>query len=249
MADDGTISDQKIAEVSDVVCWQLRRARQLGAEHIDAVGTAAMRRATNRDELVEAVRVACGIEVRILTDIEEARLAFVGAAGTLVSAPTGLLGVADIGGGSSELVVGHAPDRISWCASLGLGSGDLADRFLAADPPASTQLEQARDHISSVLDGIDAPRPQLAIAVGGSATSLRRLAGDVLEDGSCAAALDVLMSAPAAELAQRFGLDYERVRLLPAGLLILRACAERFGVPLRIGQGGIREGLLLEAGR
>jgi exopolyphosphatase/guanosine-5'-triphosphate,3'-diphosphate pyrophosphatase len=60
--------------------------------------------------------------------------------------------------------------------------------------------------------------------------------------------LSLLASAPAAELSGRYGLDLERVRLLPAGLLILRGCAERLGVPLQIGRGGIREGVLLEAG-
>jgi exopolyphosphatase/guanosine-5'-triphosphate,3'-diphosphate pyrophosphatase len=101
--------------------------------------------------------------------------------------------------------------------------------------------------VARKLNKIDAPQPASAIAVGGSATSVRRLAGDVLDVASCERALGVLASAPAAELGHRFGLDLERVRLLPAGLLILRGCAERFGVPLQIGWGGIREGVLLEA--
>ena len=206
-----------------------------------------IRRAGNREELVNAIRSSCGLEVRILTDVEEARLAFVGAARTLAAAPDGLLGVADVGGGSSELVVGQAPDVVRWCASLAVGSGDLADQFLRSDPPTTDQLERARASVAQTLDGIEAPKPASAIAVGGSATSLRRMAGDVLDDASFERALGVLASAPAAELSRRFGLDLERVRLLPAGLLILQGCAERFGVPLQIGWGGIREGVLLEA--
>jgi exopolyphosphatase/guanosine-5'-triphosphate,3'-diphosphate pyrophosphatase len=241
------ISAEKIGEVAEVVSDQLHRARGLGAERIDVVATAAIRRAGNRDQLVDAVRSSCGLEVRILTDLEEARLAFVGAARTLGAAPAGLLGVVDVGGGSSELVVGQAPDAVQWCASLAVGSGDLADEFLRSDPPSRDQLERAGASVARTLDGIDAPRPASAVAVGGSATSLRRVAGDVLDHASCERALGVLASAPAAELSQRFGLDVERVRLLPAGLLILRGCAEHFGVPLRIGWGGIREGVLLEA--
>jgi exopolyphosphatase / guanosine-5'-triphosphate,3'-diphosphate pyrophosphatase len=247
LGEGGAISESKIAEVAGVVSDQLRRAQELGAQHIDAVATAAIRRASNGDQLVQAVRVACGVEVRILTDVEEARLAFVGAARTLAAVPDGLLGVVDVGGGSSELVVGRAPDRISWCASLAVGSGDLADEFLRSDPPSTEQLERARENVAQTLDGIDAPQPASAIAVGGSATSLRRLAGDVLDEESCARALEVLTSATSSALAQRFDLDAERVRLLPAGLLILHESAERLGVPLRIGRGGIREGLLLEA--
>jgi exopolyphosphatase/guanosine-5'-triphosphate,3'-diphosphate pyrophosphatase len=242
LSDGGAISEAKIAEVAAVVATQSERAHRLGAERVDAVATAAIRRAGNRDELVQAIRSICGVEVRILTDIEEARLAFVGAARTLRSVPDGLLGVADVGGGSSELVVGTAPDQVSWFTSLAVGSGDLADEFLRSDPPQATELGRAREQIAQALGTINAPRP-----VGGSATSLRRLAGDVLDDESCERTLDVLMSAPADELARRFDLDSERVRLLPAGLLILRACAERFGTGLRIGQGGIREGVLLEA--
>jgi exopolyphosphatase/guanosine-5'-triphosphate,3'-diphosphate pyrophosphatase len=247
LGEGGAISEAKIAEVAGVVAAQWQRARQLGAERIDAVATAAIRRAANREELVQAVRSACGVEVRILTDLEEARLAFVGAARTLPSPPQGLLGVADVGGGSSELVVGNVPDRVSWFASLAVGSGDLADQFLRSDPPEAGELGRASQHVEQALGELDAPKPALAVAVGGSATSLRRLAGDVLDEQSCERTLEVLMSAPAVELARRFGLDSERVRLLPAGLLILRACAARFGVGLRIGLGGIREAVLLEA--
>jgi exopolyphosphatase/guanosine-5'-triphosphate,3'-diphosphate pyrophosphatase len=131
---------------------------------------------------------------------------------------------------------------------LAVGSGDLADEFLCSDPPTTDQLDRARASVDQRLGGIDAPQPESAIAVGGSATSLRRMAGDVLDDASCGRALEVLASAPAAQLSSRYGLDLDRVRLLPAGLLILRGCAERFGVPLQIGRGGIREGVLLEAG-
>lgn len=244
----GAISEAKVAEVAAVVSEQLRHARQVGADRTHVVATAAIRRAGNRDELVQAVHSACGLDVRVLTDIEEARLAFVGAVRTLASAPDGLLAVADVGGGSSELAVGRAPDQVTWCASLAVGSGDLAEEFLRSDPPSDEQLERARASVAQTLDGIEAPRPASAIAVGGSATSLRRLAGDVLDEAACGRALGVLASAPAAELSSRYGLDLERVRLLPAGLLILRGCAERFGVPLQIGRGGIREGVLFEAG-
>jgi exopolyphosphatase/guanosine-5'-triphosphate,3'-diphosphate pyrophosphatase len=98
-----------------------------------------------------------------------------------------------------------------------------------------------------MLEGIVAPHPQAAVAVGGSATSLRRLVGERLDHGTFKRTLDLLAGARAAAIAQRFALDQERVRLLPAGLLILQAASELFGATLQIGRGGIREGLLLEA--
>jgi exopolyphosphatase/guanosine-5'-triphosphate,3'-diphosphate pyrophosphatase len=92
------------------------------------------------------------------------------------------------------------------------------------------------------------PHPAEAVAVGGSAASLCRLAGPFLDGEALKRALDLLARTRAADVARRFGLDRERVRLLPAGLLILEGVAGRFGVPLSVARGGIREGVLLEAG-
>jgi len=75
------------------------------------------------------------------------------------------------------------------------------------------------------------------------------LAGERLDEAVFARLFDLLMCARAAEVARRYALDQQRVRLLPAGLLILQAAAEVFGATLRIGRGGIREGALLEAAR
>jgi exopolyphosphatase/guanosine-5'-triphosphate,3'-diphosphate pyrophosphatase len=74
-----------------------------------------------------------------------------------------------------------------------------------------------------------------------------RVAGPLLDARAFARSLRELAVAPAREVAQRFGLDVERVRLLPAGLLILQAASERFGSPLKVVGGGLREGVLLEA--
>jgi exopolyphosphatase/guanosine-5'-triphosphate,3'-diphosphate pyrophosphatase len=247
LRDGEAIPQEKIAEVAEVVARQLRRAKELGASMFQTVATAAIRRAGNGDELAEAIRATCGLEMKILTSAEEARLAFVGAVRTVEPLPDGPLGVVDVGGGSSELVVGRAPDQISWWASFTLGSGDLADMFLRSDPPTLTQLEDARDHVRSKLRGLEPPRAAKVIAVGGSAASLRAVAGDVLDGAAFASSLAVLMSTGSTELARGLGLDAVRVRLLPAGLVILRAAAELFGTRLEVGRGGIREGVLLEA--
>ncbi len=178
---DGTIAAAKIAEVVQVVQAQVQSARELGAVEIHAVGTAAIRRAPNGGELADAIAGTCGLTVEILAGEEEARLAFVGAARTLEHPPAGILGVVDVGGGSSELVVGTAPDHVSWWTSFALGSSDLADTFLLSDPPTSAELSAARARIAQALGGQQAPQPVEAVAVGGSATSLRRLAGPVLD--------------------------------------------------------------------
>jgi exopolyphosphatase/guanosine-5'-triphosphate,3'-diphosphate pyrophosphatase len=241
------ISEAKIAEVASVVAAQLRVARALGAAEVVALATAALRRASNRDELSAAVRDTCGLEIMVLTEQEEARLAFIGAAGGLERSPNGALGVVDVGGGSSELIVGQVPDSVDWCRSVAVGSADLADGFLHSDPPSPGELGRARQRVTEAFQGIEVPATCLAVAVGGSATSLRRLAGELLDDVIFTRTLALLTSTAGAEVARRFGVDLERVRLLSGGLLILQAAAERFGAALQIGRGGLREGALLEA--
>ena len=243
------IGAAKIDEVVAVVAGQIRKARDLGAVDVLGVATAAVRRAGNGDALVSALRAACGIEVTILAPADEARLAFTGAARTLGYAPGGPLGVVDVGGGSSELVVGTAPDQVSWFASVEVGSGELADECLRSDPPTPAELDRARARINDALDGVRPPHAATVVAVGGSATSLRRIAGPVLDSAAFGRVLGVLAASRAVEVARRFELDPDRVRLLPAGLLVLQAASERFGAPLEIAHGGLREGVLLEASR
>jgi exopolyphosphatase/guanosine-5'-triphosphate,3'-diphosphate pyrophosphatase len=153
----------------------------------------------------------------------------------------------DVGGGSSELVVGTAPDAVGWWTSFPVGSGDLADEFLCSDPPAPAEMAAARAHVADAFDGLETLHTVEAVAVGGSAASLSRLAGPRLDQATFERALGLLTNRRAAEIARRFSLDRDRVRLLPAGLLILEAASRLFGVGLSVGRGGIREGVLLEA--
>jgi exopolyphosphatase / guanosine-5'-triphosphate,3'-diphosphate pyrophosphatase len=241
------ISQEKIAEVEQVVCEQLRQARATGAVAVHAVATAAIRAARNGDELVGAIRARCGVDVEVLSGEQEARLAFFGAAGTLQQQPRGTLGVVDVGGGSCELAVGTAPDKVRWSTSLSFGSGDIADCCLHSDPPTTMELSAARGRVQRAVVELLVPQPETAVAVGGSAASLRRLAGPRLDAGTFSRSLALLGREPAIEIARRFALDRERVRLLPAGLLILQAASALFGVPLQVGRGGVREGVLLEA--
>jgi exopolyphosphatase/guanosine-5'-triphosphate,3'-diphosphate pyrophosphatase len=246
--DRGTIGAAKIGEVVRVVAGQLAGARAHGATEVRVVGTAAIRKAVNGRELVTRIRAATGMTVEILSEQEEARLAFVGVVGTLEHAPAGELGVVDVGGGSSELVVGDVAGGVGWWASVPLGSGMLAYAHLASDPPSAQELRRAEREIDSVLSGLNAPRPAAAVAVGGSATSLALLAGAMLDSATLDRALALMVAHDSCEVARRYGIDAQRARLLPAGLLILRRVTELFGTALSVGRGGIREGVLLEAG-
>jgi len=236
----------KIEEVAAVVAAHRELAVQVGADPVRTVATAAIRGAANRDEFVAVVSELGGVKVVILDGEEEARLAFLGATRTLGEALDGTVGVVDVGGGSTEIAVGTLAGGVSWWASFRLGSGHLADEYLHSDPPSAAELARTGAHAAGVLEGLELPRPGSAVAVGGSAASLRRLVGTVLEPETTQRALRVLSGAPAVEVAERFALEPQRVRLLPAGMLILDAAAHALGCPLMIGNGGLREGVLLE---
>ena len=236
----------KIEEVAGVVASHRRLAEQVGADHVRTVATAAIRCAPNRDEFVAVIAEQGGVEVTILEGEEEARLAFIGATRTLGHALEGVVGVVDVGGGSTELAVGTVEDGVSWWGSFRLGSGHLADEYLRSDPPSAAELHAMSAHAAGVFEDVAVPHPQAAVAVGGSAASLRRLIGSVLEPETLQRALRVLSDAPAVEVAERFALDPERVRLMPAGMLILEAASNALDCPLTIGRGGLREGVLLE---
>jgi exopolyphosphatase/guanosine-5'-triphosphate,3'-diphosphate pyrophosphatase len=245
----GSVPAAKVAELAETVAAQVRLARALGAERVRVVATAAVRHADNRDELLARVRAAASVEVDLLSEHDEARLAFVGATQTLAPPPVGPVGVADVGGGSTELAAGTVGHGATWSVSFPVGSGDLAHAYLRSDPPGAAELEALRAHARQAFADAAPPRVKHGLAVGGSAASLRRLVGEVLAPESMERAIRVLASRPARDVARRFELDVQRVHLLPAGILILSAASETFGRPLRIAQGGLREGVVLELAR
>jgi exopolyphosphatase/guanosine-5'-triphosphate,3'-diphosphate pyrophosphatase len=242
----GGIGASKFVELVAVVEAQVAAARHFGAAQTCAVATAAVRRDANGRRLARELAERTGIEIEILSAGEEARLAFAGAVGMLDGPSTGLVGVVDVGGGSSELVVGEWGRAPSWWKSIPLGSSSVTDRWLHSDPPLPSELGAALDHVRGAVAGLSPPRPGRALAVGGSATSLGRVAGRLLDGPAFATALYLLGTEPSAALGARIGVDPRRVRLLPGALLLLEAMTGRIGVPLTVGRGGIREGLLLE---
>ncbi len=243
---DRAIPGEKVEEVSDVVGTQVRLARELGAERIRAVATAAIREASNGDDVARRIGEAAGVRVDVLADEEEGRLSFIGATKGLGHPAEGKIGVVDVGGGSTEVILGTVPDGVEQVRSWRVGSGALADELIASDPPSATEIRKIRDRIDDVFEGVEVERPAQAVAVGGSATSLRRLVGTVLEYETLERGIRVLAGDPAADVAKRFELDPVRVRILPTGVLLLEKLSELLGQPLQIGKGGLREGVVLD---
>jgi exopolyphosphatase/guanosine-5'-triphosphate,3'-diphosphate pyrophosphatase len=221
-------------------------ANECGALSIQTVGTAAIRHAPNRDELCAAVAREAGVEVTVLSGDDEARLAFSGATRMLQHAPLGTIAVVDVGGGSSEIVVGTMAGGVQWSASFRVGSGFLADHYLRSDPPSADELDNVRRHVGGVFEGLRPPAVDVGYAVGGSATSLRRMVGAELSHETLNRGIRVLGETPVALIAQRFELHPERVRVMPAGMTLLDEASRVIGVPLQIASGGLREGVVLE---
>jgi exopolyphosphatase / guanosine-5'-triphosphate,3'-diphosphate pyrophosphatase len=244
---DGTLPKPVIKNTAEVVSTQVRLAREMGADDITIVATAAVRGAPNSKKLTSLIEDRTDLPVRVLSGHEEAQLAFVGATKRLGAPAEGSIIVIDVGGGSTEIAVGTVDDGSNWDHTFRVGSGMLTEAYVESDPPTEKELDKVRQHVGGVFEGLELPDIDKAVAVGGTATSLRRLVGAELSHETLERGIRILAESPAAEVAERFDLAPERVRLLPAGMLVLEELSDLIGLPLSIGNGGLREGVILTA--
>ena len=241
----GYISDLKCAEAVDVARAQTRRARRLGCERIEILVTSPGRQSANSDEFADALARGTGVPVRILSSEEEGALAWDGAVAALDEPPESVA-VCDVGGGSAQVAVGTVEHGPSWLRSIDLGSLRLSARIPHSDPPGKKELAALRLEARAAVTALTPPLPGGAVSVGGTARSLRKLVGPSLGPDELREAFDLLRRTPAAELAARYGIDRWRAPALPAGAAIVTAVQGLLGVPLEVGRGGLREGVLLE---
>ena len=158
------------------------RARALGAERIRVGATSAVRDAENRDEYALAVRTLAGSELEVITGEQEAGLSFLG--GTHGLQPGwGPFAVQDIGGGSTEFVVGVTPGIAEQAISTRMGSVRMTERHVRHDPPTAEDLSSLEADVGSVLDEVDASvavgDARTFVAVAGTATTLQANALDL----------------------------------------------------------------------
>ncbi|MGH2703654.1 MAG: exopolyphosphatase [Actinomycetota bacterium] len=235
-------------------------AAELGAEEVRIAATSAARDASNRHQLQEAVRAATESELAVLTGDEEARLSFAGATDEL---HPGRYLVCDIGGGSTELVVGEQGLDPETATSLDVGAVRLTERCLRSDPPAPDQLQametavdRALDHAETVLD-----RPGDAELVGlaGTLTTLAALKSGLERYDSkrihgtelTGEEVDRLyLRLAAMTLSQRRGLPVMpegRADIIVAGIAILVRVMDRWSFPkVRVSEKDILDGLVLQ---
>jgi exopolyphosphatase/guanosine-5'-triphosphate,3'-diphosphate pyrophosphatase len=240
----GHLSDEKIEEAASLVGEFARIARKAGAAHVETLVTAPGRQSANGDVLVHALTEASGAPVRVLTPDEEGRLAFSGAVhGMELEGES--VGVCDVGGGSTEIVVGSRSGEPAWIRSVDVGALRLTGRLLDRDPPSPKELALARLTVERDFASLTPPLPKVGLAAGGTARALRKLVGDELGPSELEAAIGILREQRSSRVAKAYGIDRGRARTLIAGALILEAVQCRLNVPLRVSRAGLREGAVL----
>lgn len=249
----GRLDEERVEVAIETVIRFAARARELGATRVVAVATEATRAAANGATFLARVREAAGIEVRAVDGQEEAALTFRG-----IAASTDMKGaalIADIGGGSTELI-SVRDEAMHSAQSMPLGSGRLTDRFVAADPPEASQLAACEREADKAIRGAAAllappnGTGTRLIVVGGTGEYLARLVPDAakIDLNAVRQVLSRLRTLSAAELAAEIDIPEARARVLPAGVAIVAAIAEWMNPErIEISQSGIRTGLLMEA--
>lgn len=241
----GQLSAEAIEAVCDAIAGYQEIYRRAGAEVVDAIATSAVRDSSNGGAFIAELRERFDLSARVLDGDEEARLTYLGA--TAEHPPSEPALVIDIGGGSTELIVGEGRE-IAYHASLQAGVVRHTERHIAGDPPTPAELEAlAADARSLIEDAIvngagERPRPRAAIAVAGTPTSLaavemgldpydpERVHGHVLTLPSIQRQLSRLASATLEQRSLIAGLHPDRAPTIVAGVVILIEAMRAFGL-------------------
>jgi exopolyphosphatase/guanosine-5'-triphosphate,3'-diphosphate pyrophosphatase len=176
----GALDATAVARNEAVLAGYVRRARALGAPTVRVTATSAVRDASNREVYVASVLRHVDSAPRVIDGAEEARLSFLG--GTYgLSAKEGPFLLLDIGGGSTEFVVGREPGRAAQRASTQMGSVRMTERAISTDPPARPELGDLRRLIADRLDEAEVAVPEIHtartfVAVSGTATTFQAIA-------------------------------------------------------------------------
>lgn len=235
----GRLSAAAIERVSARVGAFAAEARELGTERIGAVATSAARDAANGEEFLDACE-ARGIRPRIISGDREAALSFAGATYELTGED---ILVADVGGGSTELVYGSVAEtdegrvaRVAFARSVDVGSRRVSELFLRADPPAAAEVAAAAAWVAERLRPVFSQmhaRPRVLVSVAGTATSLAavdmaldpydpaRVHGYELSGAHLSEVREALAAMPLAKRRTVPGLEPARAGVIVGGAIVL----------------------------
>lgn len=233
----------------EIVADYARQAREAGAERILLMGTQPLRRAADRSLLRREMREACGLELVVLSHEQEATLTLLGVTGGRPA--DGPLVVIDVGGGSTEVIL-IAPDADPVVGAFPVGSARLSAAVVRHDPPIAAEIAELRRAAMGLAASLPTGTPERGIVSGGSGTNVSRLLGRArttpVDLDSLEAGLVRVAQQPAAEIALATGLTERRVRQLAAGIVLVSALMERYGLQVTdVSDAGLREGALLAA--
>jgi exopolyphosphatase/guanosine-5'-triphosphate,3'-diphosphate pyrophosphatase len=237
------ICSDAVEDVCSVIADYKARYEEMGAERVMAIATSAVRDAVNGEAFIAELRERFGLDARLLTGEEEAHLTYLGATAHRPDADPTL--VFDIGGGSTELILGSGRE-VAFHASLQVGTIRQSERHLTADPPDAKELEDLaadiRHLIEDAVAGHPGAHPVRAIAVAGTPTSLAaidqelepydpdRVHGYRLGLWSIQRMLSRLSCLPLAERLRVPGLHPGRAPTIVAGTVILVQVMRAFGL-------------------
>jgi len=227
----GRLSDEAMDRVAEAIAAYREVIDRLGAERIVAVATSAMRDAENGPAFREYLKEKYGVDARTISGDEEARLTFLGAtAGRNDDRETVVI---DIGGGSTEYVVGRPGHDPSFHTSTQMGSVRHTERFLHSDPPKRKELQALAEAVRATVPDLKAEH---AIAVAGTATSLaaidgaEEVHGHLLSLASCERIGAMLAAMPLEERRHVRGLHPDRAPTIVAGAVILTESIRALGL-------------------
>ena len=226
---DGRLAKASMERVHAVLDGYAETARGLGAERVLATATSAVRDATNGREFLTEVERRHGFETRLLSGREEAELTYRGVTSRLAAGPGTL--VCDIGGGSTELVLG-GPDGVLDAVSLDMGCVRMSERCLHSDPPTAAEIAALREAAAALLPGELTSRASALVGVAGTVTTLatidlgldreipEKIDGHRLTAATVERLLGQLATLPLAERRGVRGLMPERAPTIVAGAAI-----------------------------
>ncbi len=243
----GLLGQEARGELVRTLVAYVDESRRLEAESIVIVGTDPLRHAADAARACSEIERATGVPVHVLDQDEEGALTLRGVTG---GPPDHDLAIVDIGGGSTEIIVARA-DGSGFVIGLPLGASRLTATVGVDDPPTRSQVLALRREADRIVS--TAPDLELGevIAVGGTAYGVARVAtgpgvGErVLDQAGIALAVAMSGSERADRLAELFGLNPRRARIMPAGAAIVASLASRYRIErIRASELGIREGLI-----
>jgi exopolyphosphatase/guanosine-5'-triphosphate,3'-diphosphate pyrophosphatase len=257
----GQLSAEAIEAACTAIAGYVELYEQANVDGVVAIATSAVRDASNGDAFVAELRERFALSARVLDGEQEARLTYMGATSERLPADPTL--VIDIGGGSTELIVGTGSE-ISFHDSLQAGVVRHSERHISSDPPVTAELEALADDlrvpIGRAAAAVPGPRPTEGIAVAGTPTSLaaveigldpydpERVDGHTLTLAGVQRLLSRLASVPLAERREIPGLHPDRAPTIVAGVVILIEVMRAFALEsIEVSEHDILYGVAIDA--